>query len=216
MANRLKMAQIELILALHRRGWSNRKIANELGTHRDTVARYLRLASDRAKQARALTGSDAVFAGDFEVTGEPKQATPAGGAHDAKQATPAGGAHEPKQATPAEGAHKPEQAGAPTSSVALSNDACLSEYGRVAPGVATRGSHRSVRAQLGHTAPRIRTWLRHDTPSAPPLHEATGSAAKESGRQATKGNPCDDADPATCARCGPPAGETAARRARCR
>jgi transposase len=43
MANQLTMAKIEAILALHRRNWSNRQIAKELGIHRDTVARHVQL-----------------------------------------------------------------------------------------------------------------------------------------------------------------------------
>ena len=37
MANRLKMAKIEAILGLYERKWSVRRIAKELGIHRDTV-----------------------------------------------------------------------------------------------------------------------------------------------------------------------------------
>ncbi len=41
MANRLKMAKIDAILALHQRQWSIRRIAKELHLHRDTVARHI-------------------------------------------------------------------------------------------------------------------------------------------------------------------------------
>ncbi len=44
MANRLTMATIQAILALHRSGHSNRRIAQLLGVHRETVAEYLRAA----------------------------------------------------------------------------------------------------------------------------------------------------------------------------
>ena len=44
MANRLKMAKVHSIQTLHARGWSQRRIARELGVHRETVARYVRLA----------------------------------------------------------------------------------------------------------------------------------------------------------------------------
>ena len=43
MANQLKMAMVEAIIALLERGWSYRRIARELGIHRETVARYDRL-----------------------------------------------------------------------------------------------------------------------------------------------------------------------------
>lgn len=41
MANRLKMAKIDTILALYQRRWSIRRIAKELGVHRLTVARTI-------------------------------------------------------------------------------------------------------------------------------------------------------------------------------
>ena len=41
MANRLKMDKVQAILALHARGWPQRKIARELGIHRTTVAAHL-------------------------------------------------------------------------------------------------------------------------------------------------------------------------------
>jgi hypothetical protein len=44
MANVLKMAKVQSIQTLHARGWSQRRIARELGIHRETVARYVQLA----------------------------------------------------------------------------------------------------------------------------------------------------------------------------
>ncbi len=44
MSNLLRVAVIDTILSLHQRGWSQRRIARELGVHRETVARYLRQA----------------------------------------------------------------------------------------------------------------------------------------------------------------------------
>ena len=58
MANQLKMAIVQAILTLHQRGWSNRRIAQELGVHRETVGRYIRLAEANPKPANAPTGSD--------------------------------------------------------------------------------------------------------------------------------------------------------------
>lgn len=49
MANELKVAKVLSIKALHERGWSQRRIARELGVHRETVARHLREDSKRAK-----------------------------------------------------------------------------------------------------------------------------------------------------------------------
>lgn len=48
MANRLKMAEQDAILVLARRGWSYRRIARELGVHRDTVSLHVRRAAEAA------------------------------------------------------------------------------------------------------------------------------------------------------------------------
>jgi transposase len=55
MANLLKMADIQAILALHGHGWSSRRIARELGIHRGTVSHYVRQAD--SKPASAPSGS---------------------------------------------------------------------------------------------------------------------------------------------------------------
>jgi transposase len=57
MANLLKMAISETIRTLHRRGWSQRRIADELGINRETVARHLRQAAALSKPANAPSGS---------------------------------------------------------------------------------------------------------------------------------------------------------------
>lgn len=55
MANVLKMAKVQSILALHAQGWSCRRIARELGVHRDTVSRYVRSGQPgRSKPATAV------------------------------------------------------------------------------------------------------------------------------------------------------------------
>jgi transposase len=59
MANLLKMADRETILTLYRRGWSQRRIAAELGINRETVARHIRLADSLPKPANAPTGAAA-------------------------------------------------------------------------------------------------------------------------------------------------------------
>lgn len=41
MAKQLSMGQINSILTLHQSGHSNRRIAELLGVHRETVAKYL-------------------------------------------------------------------------------------------------------------------------------------------------------------------------------
>src|SRR5262249_56824963 len=58
MANLLKMAISETIRTLHRRGWSQRRIAAQLGVDRETVARHLRLPEPGPKPANAPPGSD--------------------------------------------------------------------------------------------------------------------------------------------------------------
>jgi transposase len=69
MANQLKMADIQSILALRERGWSFRRISRELHVHRETVARYVEEAlavqnrpevptGSEAKPAKTPTGSD--------------------------------------------------------------------------------------------------------------------------------------------------------------
>ncbi len=70
MANQLEMAMVNAILTLKQRGWSQRRIARELGIDRETVARYLNLpdagskpatnappGSEGSKPANAPTGS---------------------------------------------------------------------------------------------------------------------------------------------------------------
>ena len=42
-ANRLKMSEVHAILTLRARGWSFRRIGWELGVHRETAARHVRL-----------------------------------------------------------------------------------------------------------------------------------------------------------------------------
>ncbi len=58
MANRLKMAKIQAILELHRQGWSQRRIAGELGIDRETVGRYVGLAAGDSKPAISPAGSE--------------------------------------------------------------------------------------------------------------------------------------------------------------
>ncbi len=58
MPNLLKVAMIETILSLQQRGWSQRRIARELGIARETVARYLRQPPAAPKPANAPTGSE--------------------------------------------------------------------------------------------------------------------------------------------------------------
>jgi transposase len=61
--NRLTMAMIETIVSLHQRGWSNRRIARELGVDRDAVSRHVRRFRAGAKAAKVITGSEADVTG---------------------------------------------------------------------------------------------------------------------------------------------------------
>jgi len=67
MTNRLEVAKVLSIQALHEAGWSQRRIAREVGVSRGAVARHLRERSDEAKspigsvdsnRAKAPTGSE--------------------------------------------------------------------------------------------------------------------------------------------------------------
>jgi len=71
MVNQLKVAKVLSIQALHAQGWSQRRIARELGIHRETVARHLGQAS---KPAKAPIGS-----ADGEVDSKPAKAPPGSG-----------------------------------------------------------------------------------------------------------------------------------------
>jgi transposase len=57
MSNVLRVSLQTTIYSLADRGWSQRRIARELGIDRETVGRYLRLAG-KAKPAISTTGSD--------------------------------------------------------------------------------------------------------------------------------------------------------------
>jgi transposase len=58
MANRLKMAKVHSIQTLHARGWSQRRIARELGIHRETVARYVQLAAGGSRDGPESPGAE--------------------------------------------------------------------------------------------------------------------------------------------------------------
>lgn len=61
MANQLKMAVVQAIVALQRMGWSQRRIAQELGIDRETVARYIHSPPTDSKPAtNPIPGSDTV------------------------------------------------------------------------------------------------------------------------------------------------------------
>jgi transposase len=93
MANQLKMADIQALLALHGRGWSQRRIARELGIDRETVARHIGLASAAAaKPASAPPGSQGVE-GSNPASAPPGSNDTMEGAADSKPASaPSGSA----------------------------------------------------------------------------------------------------------------------------
>ncbi len=59
MANRLKMARVHSIQVLHEQGWSDRRIARELGIHRETVGRHVRRGGAQAEAEEVPPGSEA-------------------------------------------------------------------------------------------------------------------------------------------------------------
>jgi len=58
MANWLKVARVHAIRLLHQQGWSNRRIARELGIDRGTVNRYVFRVREGPNAAKAPTGSE--------------------------------------------------------------------------------------------------------------------------------------------------------------
>jgi predicted transcriptional regulator len=74
MSNVLKVSLQTTIYSLAERGWSQRRIASELGINRETVRRYLRLG----KPAISITGSEeeADRKSSHSITGEQAEATP--------------------------------------------------------------------------------------------------------------------------------------------
>ncbi len=46
MGNQLGMAEQQAIIALARNGWFQQRIARELGVHRETIGRYVKLWQD--------------------------------------------------------------------------------------------------------------------------------------------------------------------------
>ena len=80
MANYLAMDLVHNVLALHKLGWSDRRIARELGIHRETVARQVRMHEASSNPATNLpTGSGG--------QSEPASNQPAGSSCPSKPAT---------------------------------------------------------------------------------------------------------------------------------
>lgn len=78
MANQLRMAMIDAIVTLLERGWSYRRIARELGVHRETVARYDRL---RREQAAAKPAIPTPGSADLPPACEPRLRPPGRQSH---------------------------------------------------------------------------------------------------------------------------------------
>ncbi len=84
MANLIKVATTHSITVLYNRGWSQRRIARELGLNRETVGRYIRLEIERvSKPAIPTAGSPAskpaIPTAGSGVSPPPKPAIPAAG-----------------------------------------------------------------------------------------------------------------------------------------
>ncbi|MFL5514391.1 MAG: IS21 family transposase [Gemmatimonadales bacterium] len=91
MSNRLKMALIETILTLAERKWSLRRIARELGIHRETVARHLAEARAAAQRASVTPATPEVADGSKPAKAPTGSATVAAQAKPAK--APTGSSH---------------------------------------------------------------------------------------------------------------------------
>jgi transposase len=68
MANHLSMANIDFIVTLHQRGWSQRRIARQLDIDRETVARHLKAHAAGSKPANAPIGSEVIPGGSKPAT----------------------------------------------------------------------------------------------------------------------------------------------------
>ena len=90
MANRLKMAKVCSIQVLHARGWSQRRIARELGIHRETVARYVQSAAGDPRDGPA---------GD-DRAGQNQPNPPTGSTDQNRPNLPAGSAGPPSRCEP--------------------------------------------------------------------------------------------------------------------
>jgi transposase len=90
MANRIKMAVADSILVLHRRGWSYRRIARELGIHRETVSRYVRQAAARDGETDERAGrKPSIVTAGTAADGSPKPAIPTAGNETSDPVKPA-------------------------------------------------------------------------------------------------------------------------------
>lgn len=78
MANVLKMAMVQSIQQLHAAGWSQRRIARELGIDRGTVGRHLRPPIPAPKAAIPPTGSDGSNAATLALLPAPAPPTTPG------------------------------------------------------------------------------------------------------------------------------------------
>lgn len=76
MSNRLKMVQVEMIAALIKQGWSRRRIARELGIHRDTVARYVKQCQSQGPPSDECDSKPAILHTGVEDETEAKPAIP--------------------------------------------------------------------------------------------------------------------------------------------
>jgi transposase len=97
MANQLKMGLVHTVLSLHKLEWSDRRIARELGIHRETVGRHIHLAEAASKPAtEAPLGSDEAREAPTGSVGEAKPANQAPLGSPGADLPPAGGEHLPE------------------------------------------------------------------------------------------------------------------------
>ena len=147
MANQLEVAKVNSILVLHQRGWSSRRIAAALGVHRQTVLRYVRLARDGPKPAKAPPGSERSEAdvGVKVPLGSPCFET------CEEHASGGSSGQAPGRA------HGPDAAGGPAVEVAGSASDCQRFRGRILAklelGLSAKRIHQDLAAEDGEEAP---------------------------------------------------------------
>jgi transposase len=182
MANHLNVAQVHSILTLYERGWSCRRIARELGVHRETVSRHVRQARAPAgpgsKPAKAPTGSEV---GESTGSGSKPATAPTGSESPLDLPEPAMtfGPIAPLPARPVRGECPPEGLGPPA--------AAPRSLPRSAS--AARPFHAVILAKLeqGHSAVRIHQDLVGEHAEAAPSYYSVKRYVRRLGVAASGG-----------------------------
>ena len=153
MSNLLKVAMIETILSLRQRGWSQRRIARELGIDRETVARYLRQPPAPPKPALAPIGSSDTDEESTPATAPTGSAVLDGDSKPARAPTGSAGAASPPAAEGRQAAGRPSEC-------APWRDAIQA---KLALGLSAQRIHQDLAAEHGFTGSyySVRRFVRH-------------------------------------------------------